>query len=206
MEGKNTKHVNEKTKRSKNYEDEKAEKEGRIARATRYFSIKASKTRGERKWEASIIIEMIKTAGGSNMKLWERRGMADRFVRWDTLTGYGGRQGKWAARVLNYSRVSQHAGNSLPLLFVSLIGEYLASEIYPNHDLEFRPPRPRRSTDHDSLDRYFSVTNIRWRVSLGRMQRSSVFIRFSIRARNVLSRSMQRFFFGEWRMESANKM
>lgn len=87
--------------------------------------------------------------------------MAGRFVRWDTLTGYGGRQGKWAARVLNYSRVSQHAGNSLPLLFVSLIGEYLASEIYPNHDLEFRPPRPRRSTDHDSLDRYFSVTNIR---------------------------------------------
>lgn len=105
--------------------------------------------------------------------------------------GIRGRQGKWAARVLNYSRVSQHAGNSPPPLFVSLIGEYLASEIYPNHHLEFRPPRSTNRSSNRFVKSIFlgdecPVTSI---PSLGHNEAL-----FSP-ARNVLPRSMQRFFF-----------
>lgn len=89
-----------------------------------------------------------------------------------------------------------HGWANMPVhpLFVSLIGEYLASEIYPNHDLEFRVASSRVRS-----------IRIRW-IDIPRRQMSgdasfpppppqqiSVYIRYALET--FRSRSMPRFFF-----------
>lgn len=90
-----------------------------------------------------------------------------------------------------------HGWANMPVhpLFVSLIGEYLASEIYPNHDLEFRVASsrvrsirirwidiPRRQMSGDASF-----------LPLRRIQQISVCIRYALETFH--SRSMPRFFF-----------
>lgn len=100
--------------------------------------------------------------------------------------------GKWAARVLNYSRVSQHASTP-PICIVDrwIFSERNLSESWSR----ISRCLVARSIDQDSLDRYPSATNVRWRVlpSSPPPQQISVYIRYALET--FRSRSMPRFFF-----------
>lgn len=115
---------------------------------------RASKSRDERKWEASIRHYRngkndtgIKNETGK--RNWRGLVVSSGGTLWrDT------EQGKWAARVLNYSRARQHAGNfSSSYLYRRIFSERNLSESWSGIS-----SAGDRSTD--SSDRYSTVTNV----------------------------------------------
>ena len=125
---------------------------------------------------------MVKTTQGSKMKLENATGGGWSFRQVGHFDGTRSRENGRHACWIIHGRGNMPVTSPPPIC----IGEYLASEIYPNHDLEFRRPAIDQPIRRIDIPRWQM-----WRRS--RIQRSSVFIR----ARNVLllfPRSMQRFF------------